>query len=100
VPGRSAEQLSRSPGDYRDHKQEERRRILAALLAELERARHQGAPWYRWIEWRSRGEHRHELMDEHGRAIACPVAGCDAVRGAANPHPALGGRTERRRSST
>lgn len=40
----------------------------------------------------------HDLRDEKGRAIACPVGGCDAVRGSSTPHlPAARG--ERRGSA-
>jgi hypothetical protein len=102
VPARSSAQLSRSPGQWKDHQAEERRRNLAALTAELERARRRGDPWYVWLEQRHRGEHHHDLTDENGRAIACPVGGCDAVRGSELPHLPNGGRSSRRepRAST
>lgn len=47
---RSAEQVRRTPREWIDHATEERRRTLAALLAELRAARSSGAEWYYWIE--------------------------------------------------
>lgn len=92
MPGRTAAQLSRTPGEWKERQQEERRAILAALLRELEAARRRGDPWYQWVERRHRGEHLHGATDEKGRLIACPAPGCDHGRGTANGHPPLGGR--------
>lgn len=46
---RSAEQLKRTPREWIDHQALERARILRELLALLERARLERAPWYVWI---------------------------------------------------
>lgn len=83
---RSRAQLERSPREYLDYQAVERRKTLAALLEELRRHRERNEPYYLWISWRREGVHRHDLRDEQGRAVACPVAGCDAVRGQSNPH--------------
>lgn len=92
---RSAEQLTRSPREYLDHRAAERQKILAELEQELARARDQGAPWYRWILDRQAGRHQHELRDESSRRIACPVAGCTAVAGVDQPHTLASSRARR-----
>jgi hypothetical protein len=83
---RGRAQLERTPRQFIDHQQAERRATLRALTDELRRARERNEPWYLWLKWRAEGVHRHDLLDEQGRAIACPVAGCDAVRGCTEPH--------------
>lgn len=83
---RSRAQLERTPREYQDHQRGERQRILREVTAELRRAAERNEPWYLWVKWRREGVHRHDLRDERGRAIACPVAGCDAVRGSPTPH--------------
>lgn len=77
---RSASQLTRSPGEWSEYQQAERRRILRELRSELELARDRREPWLAWLEARRDGIHLHELRRESGESIACPVAGCDAVR--------------------
>lgn len=65
---------------YLDAKTRERQRLLAELQVRLERAFARSEPWYMWVLWRRNGEHHHDLVAEDGLPVACPVAGCDAVR--------------------
>lgn len=83
---RSAERITRSPRQWADRQEQEQQRARAALSRELARARDDDEPWYLWLVARRSGVHQHDLRDEQGRAIACPVAGCDAVRGCPDPH--------------
>jgi hypothetical protein len=46
---RSAAQIERTTGEWRDHAKEERERTLRALLAELDRAFRERAEWYMWV---------------------------------------------------
>ena len=85
---RSREQLERTPRQWKDHQRAQAERARRELSGLLERARANREPWYVWIELRAAGVHAHDLTDERGRAIACPVGGCDAVRGATTPHVA------------
>lgn len=45
----SAEQISRTPEEWREHQADERRRALRELLTLCRQARESGAHWYRWI---------------------------------------------------
>lgn len=83
---RSSAQITRSPREWAEHREQECRRARAALSRELARARDDDEPWYLWIVARRQGVHQHDLRDESGRAIACPVAGCNAVRDVPDPH--------------
>lgn len=75
------------PGDERiDPDKGRRQAVLRDLHRELRRAQDEGAAWYRWLEDRADGVHQHELRDPDGRDIACPVPGCDALRGSPNPY--------------
>lgn len=73
---RTAEQISRTPAEWADHKARERQRHLATLLTDLQRAADQNQPWYRWIIDRQQRRHRHDLRNEKGEPVACPVPGC------------------------
>lgn len=75
-------QLELTPREYLEAKRLERKRILEELRVELARARMRRAPWLVWLEKRWRGEHDHDCLTEDGKPAACPVAGCDARRGA------------------
>lgn len=46
---RSAEQISRTAGEWHDAQRQERENHLRALLGMLRSARESGAEWYRWI---------------------------------------------------
>jgi hypothetical protein len=46
---RSAERIGNTPEQYARLKEDERRRTLAQLLAELRFARECHAEWYRWV---------------------------------------------------
>lgn len=81
MPQRSAAQLDSSALAWHEAQARERHRIYLELMDELDRARANAEPWLRWLEDRIDGVHRHELVRDDGSPIACPVAGCDAVRG-------------------
>lgn len=95
MPSRRSRSSTR--GEYVSPEQHARREVLAQLRVELRRAREQREPWYLWILDRAAATHRHELHDDQGRAIACPVYDCDARRGSEHPH--LVQRTKRRRET-
>lgn len=50
MPGRSGEQLSRTPGEWKDHQALERRRTREALERDLAAARARGEEWIAWID--------------------------------------------------
>ena len=47
---RSAERISRTVREWRDHEQAERERMLREVLAELREARERGEEWVAWID--------------------------------------------------
>lgn len=73
---RSAERIRRTPGEWADHQAAQRRKLLAELLRELERANGHNAPWYVWVRARADRVHLHDLHDERGRPVECPVPEC------------------------
>jgi len=46
---RSAEQIKRKPGAYKDWQAAQRAKRLREVLAMLRRARDEDAEWYRWV---------------------------------------------------
>lgn len=76
---RSSARISRTPGEWHDHQQAERDRTARALLGELREAAQRRAPWYVWLELRSKRTHAHDLKDGEGRPVACPFPGCAAI---------------------
>ena len=83
---RSAAQLKRTPAEWAGHRKAECEQALVDFLHATRRARETNAPWYLWIVDRQAGKHRHNLRDEHGRTVACPVPGCRELDESANPH--------------
>lgn len=73
---RSAERISRRPGEWKDHQAAERLQILRQLLRELRTAEALAEPWYEWVRARAERRHVHGLTGPDGSAIACPFPGC------------------------
>lgn len=65
---RSAQQIGRTVGQYRDYRAAERQRILREVLAMLAKARSEGRGWYMWIVDGRPPLTREEYKRQTGRA--------------------------------